>query len=65
MPGRLISMTPPPEGGYSGANPAPAANLGESSFDPLGGETGSRLAYTKQLEGQHLPERPFLNCLVV
>jgi hypothetical protein len=24
----------------------------------LGGETGSRLAYTQQSEGQHLPERP-------
>jgi hypothetical protein len=26
LPGRLISRTPPPEGGYAGANPAPAAN---------------------------------------
>jgi hypothetical protein len=31
---------------------------GSQSF-PLGGETGSRLAYTQQSEGQHLPERPF------
>jgi hypothetical protein len=33
LPGRLISRTPPFEGGHVGANPAPAANLGRSSFD--------------------------------
>src|SRR5690349_21824434 len=33
MPGRLISRTPPFEGGRVGANPAPAANFGKSSFD--------------------------------
>ena len=54
LPGRLISRTPPFEGGHVGANPASAAN----SF-PLGGETGSRLAYTQKSEGQHLPGRPF------
>ena len=53
LPGRLISRTPPFEGGRAGASPAPAAN-----FFPLGSETGSRLAYTQQSEGQHLPERP-------
>jgi hypothetical protein len=59
LPGRLISRTPPFEGGHVGANPTPAANFGKSSFDPLGSETESRLAYTQQSEGQHLPERPF------
>jgi hypothetical protein len=54
LPGRLISRTPPFEGGHVGATPAPAAN-----FIPLGSETESRLAYTQQSEGQHLPERPF------
>ena len=33
LPGRLISRTPPFEGGHVGANPAPAANFGKSSFD--------------------------------
>ncbi len=33
LPGRLISRTPPFEGGYAGANPAPAANFDKSSFD--------------------------------
>jgi hypothetical protein len=59
LPGRLMSRTPPFEGGYAGANPAPAAKFGKSSFDPLGGEIASRLAYTQQSEGQNLPERPF------
>ena len=54
LPGRLISRTPPFEGGHVGANPAPAANS-----LPLGGEIGSRLAYTQKSEGQNLPERPF------
>jgi hypothetical protein len=54
LPGRLISRTPPFEGGHVGANPAPAAN----SFS-LGGEIASRLAYTQKSEGQNLPERPF------
>ena len=53
LPGRLISRTPPFEGGHVGANPAPAA----ISF-PLGGETGSHLAYTQKSEGQNLPGRP-------
>ena len=59
LPGRLISRTPPFEGGHVGANPTPTANFDRSSFDPLGGETGSHLAYTQKSEGQHLPERPF------
>ena len=33
LPGRLISRTPPFEGGHVGANPAPAANFGTSNFD--------------------------------
>ncbi len=57
MPGRLISRTPPFEGGYAGANPAPAANFWQVELRPLGGETGSRLAYTQPSGGQHLPER--------
>jgi hypothetical protein len=57
LPGRLISRTPPFEGGHVGANPAPAANFGKLSF-PLGGEIASRLAYTQKSEGQNLPERP-------
>ena len=56
LPGRLISRTPPFEGGHVGANPAPAANS-----LALGGEIASRLAYTQQSKGQNLPGRPFLN----
>jgi hypothetical protein len=33
LPGRLISRTPPFEGGHVGASPAPAANFDKSSFD--------------------------------
>ena len=33
LPGRLISRTPPFEGGRDGASPSQAANLGKSSFD--------------------------------
>ena len=85
MPGRLISRTPPFDGGYVGANPAPAAipsaerrvwnvefgempgrvgrfhsalRIPKSALESLGGEIGSRLAYTQQSEGQNLPERP-------
>jgi hypothetical protein len=53
LPGRLISRTPPFEGGHVGANPAPAANS-----IALGGEIASRLAYTQQSKGQNLPGRP-------
>ena len=53
LPGRLISRTPPFEGGHVGANPSPGSQF------PLGGETGSHLASTQESEGQHLPERPF------
>jgi hypothetical protein len=53
LPGRLISRTPPFEGGREGAKPSPAA-----IFFTLGGEIGSRLAYTQKSEGQNLLERP-------
>ncbi len=33
LPGRLIRRTAPFEGAYAGANPAPAASFGKSSFD--------------------------------
>ena len=33
LPGRLISRTSPFEGANAGAIPAPAANVGKSSFD--------------------------------
>jgi hypothetical protein len=59
LPGRLMSRTPPFEGGRVGASPAPATSFWEIELRPLGGETGSRLAYTQPAEGQHLPERPF------
>ena len=41
-----------------GANPSEAANVSKSSFDRLGGEIASRLAYTQKSRGQNLPGRP-------
>ena len=41
-----------------GANPGEATNLSQVELRPLGGEIGSRLAYTQKSAGQNLPERP-------
>ena len=58
LPGRLISRTPPFEGGHVGANPAPAAKFKQVELRPLGGEIASRLAYTQKSREQNLPGRP-------
>ena len=58
LPGRLIVGQRPFEGANAGAIPAQAANFGNSSFDPPGGEIESRLAYTQKSEGQNLSGRP-------